>query len=79
MYLIDLYSDDAANPEARRFQVERVDERLRKWTFLPACAGNRELLRLAALACCGRPFVLRLAADPDSWQAGMDRGCASVT
>ena len=63
MYLLELYSDDAVHPEARRFQVERVDERLRKWTLLPAGAGSSELLRLAALACCGRPFVQRLAAD----------------
>ncbi len=63
MYLLELHSDDAVHPEARRFRVERGDEGLRKWTLLPAGAGSHELLRLAALACCGRPFVQRLAAD----------------
>ena len=64
MYLLEICSDDAVYPEARRFRVERNDERLRKWALLPAGPGSRELLGLAALACCGYPFVRRLAADP---------------
>jgi hypothetical protein len=65
MYLLDLHSDDALRPEARRFKVERNDESLRKWTLLPACPGNGELLRHAALVCCGHPFLQRLPAEPD--------------
>jgi len=65
MYLLEICSDEAAYPEARRFKVERNDESLRKWTLLPACPGNRELLLHAALVCCGHPFLLRLAAEPD--------------
>ena len=30
MYLLEICSDDAVYPQARRFQVERNDERLRK-------------------------------------------------
>ena len=65
MYLLDLHSDDALRLEARRFKVERNDESLRKWTLLPACPGNGELLRHAALVCCGHPFLQRLVAEPD--------------
>jgi hypothetical protein len=64
MYLLELCSDDALHSDARRFQVQRIGERLRKWTLLRAGAGSSELLRLAALACCGHRFVARLAADP---------------
>jgi hypothetical protein len=64
MYLLEICSDDAVYPEARRFQVEHDDERLRKWALLPAGPGSRELLQVSALACCGYPFVRRLAIDP---------------
>jgi hypothetical protein len=64
MHLLEICCDDAVYPEARQFQVKHDAELLRRWDLVPAGPGSRELLRLAALACCGYPFVRRLAADP---------------
>ena len=63
MYLLDLFHEHAALSGTGAVQILRDAQRIAKWTFLPPTATGRELLRMAALSCSGRPQAQKILAD----------------
>lgn len=57
MYLLALDIRNARRSGDRAVRIDRRGERLRKWTLLSSGPESAELLRVAALVCCGARFA----------------------
>lgn len=57
MYLLVIYSIDATRTNTILFSVDREKNNIRKWSLLTNTPENRQLVKLIALACCGRRFA----------------------
>jgi hypothetical protein len=66
MHLVHFYFKNAHQNGDGELGLERDDDRISKWTLLPAGPSSLELLRLIATACGGTSLFSRL---PLAWQS----------
>lgn len=71
MYLLDLFHDQARLSGSGGVHIQRDDQRIAKWTFLPPTEAGLEQLQMICLACSGRPQARKIMAGlkPDTLTA----------